>query len=193
MKQSEILDLILKELYETKSDGQFKHIRDILNELNIHATVNEVIIYAERLKIDGFAEIIKVMPGGAVARITSFGIDYVENDSYSYRGKSIITNNYIFDSPNASIVNQSQNVSIKINNNEVNELFKQLQALIESSNQNDEKIKTAINDCLYEFKESVEQQKPSKSLLRQLLSLTSDIGGAGTLIYTIAKALGLPI
>lgn len=94
MKQSEKLDLILRELYKTKNDGTPYSISDIFRNLNIPLdSTFELLSIAELLKDDGFIKSFTMLTD-CDALLTSRGIKYCEENSYSNPGHSILTNNY---------------------------------------------------------------------------------------------------
>ncbi len=115
MKQSEKLDLILRELYKYKNDGKYYSIGWICQTLNIPTdSILELNKIAHRLKDDSYINTI-FSHNDCQAELTTYGIDYCEEDSYSYSGSAIINNNYHINVENSSdttIVSQSENIQI---------------------------------------------------------------------------------
>jgi hypothetical protein len=100
MKQSEKLDLILRELYKYKNDGKYYSITSICESQNIPIdSQHEIFNISKRLHTDDFIN--QSTYDDCAAELTSYGIEYCEENSYSYSGHSVITNNY-----SISIVNR---------------------------------------------------------------------------------------
>jgi hypothetical protein len=122
MKQSKMLDLILKRLYNYKHDGTYYSITEILQNYGLNPTFQEVFTIGKRLEADGLIDFLG-HPDDVLGQLTSTGIDYVEEDSYTSRGKAIINNNYnisIANSPHSTVINQSSNVNINNIHEQIN-------------------------------------------------------------------------
>jgi hypothetical protein len=104
MKQSEKLDLILKELYKHKNNGGYYSLNEIFIELGIPINIagQELVNLGNRLKNDGYVDVLRFEINDCIAQITTYGIEYVEEDSYSNSGTSIINNTY--NSNNMSVI-----------------------------------------------------------------------------------------
>jgi len=154
MKQSEKLDLILRELYKYKNDGRHHSIGLICKALNILLDSDlEMGNLASRLKTDGLINA-TITIGDSLAELTSSGIEYCEENSYSYSGQSIITNNYnisVVNSPNSNIVSQSSNVSITQSINEVNQTIEKIRETIASDSTIEMYKADEILECLNEI------------------------------------------
>ena len=115
MKQTEILDLLLKGLYEEGKD-KFCSLGMIVNKYNIPInTIDELRRLAKRLESDGLVKNPIYTRSDITVYLSSYGIDYCEGDSYTYRGKAIITNHYNINIENSSdtmIVAQSENIQL---------------------------------------------------------------------------------
>lgn len=115
MKQTEILDLLLKGLYE-KGKDRFYSLSLIINEYSIPVETHEELFrLAKRLENDGFITKPIHTRCDVSSRLSSLGIDYCEGDSYTNKGSAIINNTYtinIDNSPSAIIVAQSQEVQL---------------------------------------------------------------------------------
>jgi len=119
IKQSEKLDIILKELYAYKYDSKYYSLKDILNQYNISVSFDEIFALGKRLEQEGY---IKFLGGhdDVMGSITAEGVTYVEDDSYTFSGKSIITNNY-----NISISGHNNTVALgNIENNIIKNIAK---------------------------------------------------------------------
>jgi hypothetical protein len=115
MKQSEKLDLVLRGLYEHKDDGLYWPISDFLKAIGFQPKFEELWRLAIRLRDDNYVQDPISDVQDVLCKITSYGIEYCEESSYTYVGKSIITNNYnisIGENKNLSVVSDSQNVSV---------------------------------------------------------------------------------
>lgn len=94
MKQSEKLDLVLRELYKTKNDRIPYSISRIFHNLNIPLdSTSEPLTIAEHLEQDGFIKAFTMLVD-CDALLTSRGILFCQENSYSSPGHSILTNNY---------------------------------------------------------------------------------------------------
>lgn len=195
MKQSEKLDLILRGLYQHRDEGIWG-IDEILQSYGLSISNEEIWRLAHRLKDDGYIDGPYIGDGKPTCRINTYGIEYCEESSYTYKGESLITNNYfsITDSPNAAIVNNSQNVLININNyREVKEKIAELKGAINSNGEIDMPRKQDILGCLEEMESSVEAGQIPKYSFRSLLSMSSDIATILPIVYALAKLLGVPL
>ena len=114
MKQSEMLDVILRYLYERRNSRVEYSIASILEESNIAVDYNEMARLANQLRVDGFIELNVLSQKLKKAKITSKGITYCEEGSYSNKGKgqTVVNNFHIIDSPQANIVVGSSQVTI---------------------------------------------------------------------------------
>lgn len=122
MKQSEKLDLLLKGLYELKNKGKYYSLEYISQQQNIPIdSFMELHGLAHRLKDDNLINTI-FSHNDISAELNTYGIEYCEEDSYSYKGNAIILNTYnikIENSSDTTIVSQSENVKIETKNEEI--------------------------------------------------------------------------
>lgn len=194
MKQSEKLDLILRELYKNKNDGRYYSIGFICDNLNIPLDSGiELNNIAHRLENDGF---IKTMftRGDCSATLTSHGIEYCEENSYSYSGHSIVTNNYsisIVNSPNSNIVNQSQNVTISQTTEQANDAIEKIRETINSDLSIDKNMATEILDCLNEIQESIKTNKKPKFAIKSLLDIAGGISSIASWLTVLGQFAGI--
>jgi hypothetical protein len=191
MKQSEKLDLILSFLYEKKFDGFYYGLPSILSDHGIEVNFDEGFALGKRLERDGLVDAIADKSGVSVT-LTTHGVDYIENDSYTYKGHSIITNNYnisVTDSTNTSIVKDSLNTT-------VNQSAKQVDSIINEIITNlrkekiDEKQLQEIKDCLAEIKIATVNNIKPKFAFRSLVTMTSEFSSIGSLILSLGQLIG---
>lgn len=191
MKQSEKLDLILKSLYEKRFDGKYYEISKVLSEYGININSEEEYALGKRLEQDRLVKLEDVEERVA-ACLTTHGVDYIENDSYTYRGHSVITNNYnisVSGSTNTNIVQSSSNVSISQTANELDEIINKIVAKLDSETIEPQKLNDIL-DCLNEIKESVRNDIKPKFAFRSLLTMTSEISSIGSLILALGQIIG---
>lgn len=194
MKQSEKLDLILKELYKYKNDGGYYSIGWLCESLNIPLDSNlELNKLAHRLKKDGYINAI-FTHNDCSAELSTYGIEYCEEDSYSYSGSSIITNDYsisIVNSPNSNIVSQSNNVTIIQDISEMNKTVEKIKDLVAIDQTIDKKKAYEILDCLNEIQESLKNNKKPKWAIKSLFDMTSNIASISSWVATLAQYAGI--
>jgi hypothetical protein len=112
MKQSEKLDIILRYLYERRDDRREYNIVDILSECNVETNYTETNRLAFTLRESKLIDLHQLSSTPMKARITSKGIAYCEEDSYSHKRQSVVNNISIVNSSQASIVVNSSQVEI---------------------------------------------------------------------------------
>jgi hypothetical protein len=197
MKQSEKLDVILRSLYKYRDDGQYHSVKEILESHNIAITLEEIPRLAFRLRDDGFVDLIAAVPDDYLCQINSYGIEYCEGDSYTYKGSSLISNNYnltISNSPQSSIVAGSQNVTITTYNLvEVEKKITEIKNALDADRSINQNRRNEILECLSEVEQAVKNGGSPKYSLRSLLSLTADITAVAQLVYSLGKAMGLTL
>lgn len=193
MKQSEKLDLILKGLYEFKDTGKHYSIVAICNEMNIPLAVDEWNRLAHRLENDGYVKTI-FFHNDCSLQLTTHGIDYCEEDSYTYSGNAIMNNQYnisVINSPNSNIVNQSSNVTITQNINEANQAIEKIRETI-SIDSTIEKFKSAeILECLNEIQECLKNNQKPKFAIKSLIDIAGGIASIASWVTTLGQFAGL--
>jgi hypothetical protein len=194
MIQSEKLDLILRELYKYKNDRKSYSIRDICKSHNIPIDSDvELNTIAHRLENDGLIKAYYKYKD-CIAQLTSHGIEYCEENSYTELGHSIITNNYsisIVNSPNSNIVNQSQNVSISQSISEVNDAIEKIRETINSDiSINKEKVEDIL-ECLIEIQENIKNNKKPKFAIKSLIDITGGISSIASWITVLGQFAGI--
>jgi hypothetical protein len=193
MKQSEKLDLILRELYKHKNEGTYLSIGWICQELDIPLdSALELNRLAHRLKEDGYIKTI-FSHNDCSAELTSYGIDYCEENSYTYSGNSIITNNYsisIVDSPNSNIVNESQNVTITQTVGEANQAIEKIRETINSDPSIDKEKIVEILDCLNEIQEGIKNNQKPKFAIKTLIDIAGGIASIASWVTTLGQFAG---
>jgi hypothetical protein len=190
MKQSEKLDLILRELYKYKNDSKYYSIGWICENLNIPLdSLLELNKLAHRLKDD---RLINTMfrHNDCMAELTTYGIEYCEEDSYLNSGHSIITNEYsisIVNSPNSNIVSQSTDVSITQNIEDINKTINEIKETVEQDPSVDSKILVEILECLNEIEQAVNNGNKPKFALKALLNIAGSISSISGLIMNLSQ------
>ena len=192
MKQSEKLDLILRELYKYKNESRFYSFKEIFETINISFdSVNELVRLGERLEANGFINAI-ITNGDCSGKLTSYGIEYCEEDSYSYSGHSVVTNNYsIFNSPNANIVSQSSIVTINQNVSNVNESIEKIREAVMADATIDRDKAGEILDCLNEIQEAIKNNQKPKFAIKSLLDIAGGISSIASWITTLGQFAGI--
>lgn len=193
MKQHEKLDLILKALYHYKHDGKFYSLISLCNTNDI-PIVNEAELkmLAHRLKEDGYINA-SFTKGDTRVSLTTHGIDYCENNSYTYNGKSLINNNYnltISNSPNANIVSGSTNVSIQITNySEIKNKINEIKEAIQNSKELTQDNRQDLVECLDEVETNINAGKKPKFSFKTLLELGSNFSSISSLLVDLGQLL----
>lgn len=191
MKQLEKLDLILKFLYEKKFDGYYYDLPEILLDYGIEVNLDEGFALGKRLERDGLVKAIEAKSGMSVT-LTTEGIDYIENDSYSNHGHSVISNHYnisITDSINTSIVQNSTNTTISQATSLADEIINKI--LNELSKDNISSVQFEdIKDCLTEIKTAIASGINPKYSFKTLLTMTSEFSSIGSLILSLGQLIG---
>lgn len=194
MKQSEKLDLILNELYRYKNNGSYYSIDEICKERKIPIdSIFELNRLAHRLKDDGLIEAI-FSHNDCNAELTSYGIDYCEQDSYTYTGQSVITNNYnisISNSPNSNIVNSSSHVNIEQQSEGVLRAIENIRSELEKNEYRQASFTNDIIECLIEIENGIRSNQKPKFAIKSLIELGSDISSIAAWVTTIGQFAGV--
>lgn len=194
MKQSEKLDLILRELYKYKNDGKNHSLGFICQSSNIPIDSDiEFYKLANRLKKDGFISA-SFTHNDCFADLTSYGIEYCEENSYTYKGHSIITNNYnlsIVNSSNVNVVNESTNVTISQNINEANQAIENIKKIIATDNTIEKEKVTEILECLNEIQESLKNNQKPKFSIKYLIDIAGGIASISSWLTVLGQFAGL--
>jgi hypothetical protein len=189
MKQTEKLDLILKKLYEHKFDGKDYSIKEILLEMGISATREEIYALTSRLDSEGFVEMTSTKDS-ITAEITSYGAEYCEGDSFSIQGSAIINNNYelrIENSPGANIITNSSNISIKTNINDVKNILNKIAEAIEKEENLSQERLFEIRELLQEIDNNLNAGKIPKFGIKNLIQIIGDLSSIGSLILSLSS------
>jgi len=193
MKQSEKLDLILRELYKYKNSGNYQSIVFICQSLEIPLnSILELRNLSKRLETDGYIKTL-FQRNDCYAELTSYGIEYCEETSYSYSGHSVITNNYsisIVNSPNSNIVHQSSNIEIFQNSEDINQIIEKIRGTITIDNAISSDTAANILDCLNEIQECVKSQIKPKFAIKSLIDISGSISSIASWVTTLGQLLG---
>ncbi|MBD2701485.1 hypothetical protein IC229_12615 [Spirosoma sp. BT702] len=191
MKQVEKLDLALKSLYE--KTGKSGDIVKLLSEKGVDVNLDDAHILGRRLADTGYVKFVATNTGAWVD-MKSEGIEFVEGDSFTYRGQSIITNNYhnaIINSPNANLVSKSNQVNITQNSSNIQQTIERIrEALGSDSSVNPEK-KQELVECLQEVEDGVKVGKAPKYAFKALTELASDFSSVSGFVIQLGQLLGL--
>jgi hypothetical protein len=194
MNQSVKFDLILRELYKYKNDGNYYSIKEICRSLNIPIDSGmELNKIGHRLKNDGLINPL-FSHNDCSAELTSHGIDYCEGTSYTYSGHSVITNNYnvsITNSPNANLVNQSSQVTITQNISEANNAIENIRKTIPTDNSIDKSTEADILECLNEIQLSLANNQKPKYSIKSLIDIAGGISSIAAWVTTLGQFAGL--
>lgn len=189
MKQVEKLDILLKELYKHRSSNQYVDPEEIYDSLNIEISENEQILIIERLRELGLIKTFSTKDGNG-AKITSSGIEYCEEDSFSEKGSPVITNNYqysIHHSPNSNIVSHSTGVNIGSDIQEINSLLNNIISRLNNDDNVDATREKEIKECIEEIKNNLDKKNIPKFGVRTLITLLSNISSVGSFAVSLSK------
>lgn len=185
MTHKEKLDKILYLLYPLRYKGSQYRISEILMNGGVDFEAEEPRILAKRLDEDGLIKA-SFTKDGAFVRLTSRGIEYCEEESYSTPSTPVINLFSISNSPNTTIQIGNENIGTYNDNKLTNDKILELRELIKDNTELTEVMVQEIGECLNELDEKIKSKKKIPNLLlKGLLSTTADIGT----IYPYAKAL----
>jgi len=192
MKQTEKLDLILRELYKHRYNGNSYPIEGICQTLGIAVSGKyEVLSLAHLLNDKGLINLTLLSQSRVHASLTSYGVQYCEGDSFTFSGHSVITNNYtmnINNSPNSAIVSSSNNVTITITNH--GEIKNKIQEIKEAAAGVDsDEIRNNILECLEEINNNIENNKKPKFAFSALITLATGITKVAPLVTELGHLL----
>jgi hypothetical protein len=177
MRQSEKLDIILQRLYESRFDGKYYSIRQILADAGVLSSFDEVFALGEKLEEKGFIKFAGSFEGGS-GTITTDGIMYCEEDSFTGEGNAIINKTYsikIENSPGANIVNQSNNVTITPTVSDIAQILDDLISTIsEDRTVSSVKIQE-IQASIQEIRANLNSGQVPRGRLLNLIGLIGDI------------------
>jgi len=193
IKQSEKLDLILKSLYSTKSDEKYHSITEILSAYFLETSHADVFSLGKKLESSGFVSLLG-QPNDVMAIITTDGIEYVEEDSFSNKGTSITHNSYsiaINNSPNANVVNASKDVTIKQNYSHIVEAIDNIRIEAQKDKSIEPQLLEDILECLTEIEDSVKANMKPKFAIKHLIDIGSGISSIASFFITLSEFAGL--
>lgn len=174
MTHKEKLDKVLYLLYNHKFSGRQYPISEIMRTGNLAYEGEEPRIIAKRLHDDGLVKA-TFTKDGALVKLTSSGIEYCEEESYSLPGKPIINIYSISNSSYASIVVGNQNTINYSSSELIKNKIKEIRTLISENQELTEALVREIGECLDELDEKISnKRKVPTTLLKGLLSSTAD-------------------
>jgi len=194
MKQSEMLDVIMRYLYERRNvRGEFS-IAEILKESNIDADENEIGRLANQLRVDKLIELNVLSQKLKKAKITAKGITYCEEDSHAKKGESIVNHYHIVNSPQANLIVHSSQVTINQQQHEkASQIINEIKTVISKDESVTIDLRTEILECLQEIEAGVAAKKAPKFAMKSLLGMGSDIASISGLLLNLAQLFqGLP-
>ncbi len=190
MKQAEKLNLILRTLHSCGS-STIEEICEI-QKIPIN-TYEEIKHLSERLRDEGYIKV-TFTKGSTFATITSYGIEYCEEDSKPSKNNSLINNTFnihnINNSPNSNIVLNSSKVNIKIQNClEIEQKIKDIEQAILDSNEISVTEREDLKACLQDIKTSLDLQQEFKSPFFKLISLAANISTIASLVFQLGPLI----
>lgn len=194
MKQPEKLDFILKELFSTyKTTGDLWHGRDIqtiFKDKGLIISSDEADALGARLDSEGLI-IGNPTKSGFYPRLTSQGIEYIEEDSFSKRGTPVTHLSFnINNSPGANIIHSSSNVSINTTSKEIVEILEKIYAAVQVSSEVDEELQRETLGRIDEIKEHIiATERIPNFALNDLLSKASDIVSIASFLISLKNAM----
>lgn len=191
MKQVEKLDLVLKALNETADKSG--EIVQLLKEKGVDITLDEAHRLGRRLADAGY---IRFSPSrqSAWVDMKSEGIEFVEGDSFTHKGQSIITNNYhhaIINSPSANLVSQSSQVNITQNSEGVKQIIERLKEEVAQDSSINSDKKQELTECIEEVENGLEAGKAPKFAFKSLVELAADFASVSSLVIQLGQVLHL--
>lgn len=188
MKQIELLDLILKALYETP--GKSGEVVQLLKENNIKVSLEDAHRLGRRLADAGY---VRFSPSrdSAFVDMKSEGIEFVEGDSFTHKGHPAITNNYtISNSSNANIINQSSRVSInQTDSSQAKQILERIKHEVSSDITVEEGQRNDVIDCTQEIEYGIASGRTPKFAIKSLLEMSSNISSIASLALQLVGLL----
>ncbi len=202
--QKEKLDLILKQLYKKYKQGEDRYfdVKGLMVESKIYTNDTEVKNLVGRLIDD---KLVEAENGGrtygfaawSLVKISTFGIDYCEENSYAKPGVSLISNNYYISGTGSNIIQHSNRFTINQQFGETNKILELIEELKKKANEEEmlDSLREDIKECADEIAAKVTaQQKVPKFLLSSLISSAANNATIGGFAIPIGQLLGfIPI
>lgn len=196
MKQSEKLDLVLKWLYARRHERHNTLLKRIMEELNIYESREDEDRIATRLHSDGLARAER-MAAGTLLTITSEGVEYCEESSYSKPGFSLTTFNIgtvhssNFLNNTGSISGSTINQSLK-QDNAVGEIISKIKQALPTEASLSSTEKEEILNRLDEIEEKLSAQKQvRKHNITDLLSVAANSAQVMGFVIQLGQVLHL--
>ncbi len=162
MKQSEKLDLILQYLYDRKDDGMNYGIKEIMSDIGIYSNDIEANRLAYRLKDQGLIHPTFTI-GYTEMHISTYGIDYCEETSFTVPGTSLISlhmgdinnSNFLFNS--GSISRSPITQTTKHTDDEISLLIARIKAALREVE--DQKAREELSEGLQEVESKIQKKE----------------------------------
>ncbi len=191
MKQSEKLDIILRYLYDRRDDRREYNIADILAECKVETNHTETSRLAFMLRESKYIDLNQLSSTLMKARITSKGISYCEEDSYSHKGQGVVNNISIINSSQASIVVNSSQVEInQTTQDNAKKIIHQIRDAVSVDQSLVIKKQKEILECLTEIEAGIDNNKVPKFAIKSLLGIGSDVASISSLLVSLAQLFG---
>jgi len=176
MTHKEKLDKVLYLLYPYRFNNSLLALRELMSKEEIHFGKNEPLIISQRLKEDGFIKSTETLGGEVYVKLTSYGIEYCEEESYSLPNKSVINLFNISNSPSSTVIVGDGNSIEYTNTDKIQNSISELKVRIVESEELTEVIVKEIGECLDEIDDKVKRkQRIPKMLVKGLLSTSADM------------------
>lgn len=193
MKQKEKLDLILKALYRNRH-FLFSSLEDIIAELKIPIdSNNEIQNLAKRLEEERYIRI-KLTKDCSFATITSYGIEYCEEDLSFSRSTYSVNNTFniqnISESPNSNIISNSSKTNITIQNYpEIENIIKEIQDAILETKEISKTERENLEELLKDITTSLKEGQNPKFSIQKLLSNAGNFSSIGQLVIQLGQLI----
>ncbi len=189
MKQTEKLDLALKFLCE-KPRGQYFDLVQLFKESGIEISLDDARVLGQRLSNSDYAKYTSTY-GSVHVSIRSEGIEFVEGDSFTHKGNSVITTYYsISNSPNANLISHAGQVTITQHSViQAKSILERIREVASKDNTIDRIKREEILECADEVETGVNAGKTPKYALMSLIKLGADVAAIGDLVLQLKNII----
>ena len=192
MTEKEKLNAVLQKLYELRDDGNYHDLAEIMVSAGFHFGLEEERRIAENLRN---RNLIRSFPNkeSVPCRITSEGIEYVENSPVAPSSSNSFGAISIFGSTNVNVILASSHVITNQNyQNEALKLINQFKEELKRESTLSQEELDELKECIEEIENKIQQQKKvPKFVFDTLLSRTANWAALGSLAIEIGKVLEL--